>query len=172
MLDVLLLILVLWMIWRNGCCIKKRISGVLCPHCAKCDCKECPSCGKKRTCEKCPDVKPSKECECSPCKKYKCDLKEAFDEADEARYTEGIDETVKVVNVAPGPDKKPKVVIKKQTIAKTLPGSVVEQIKPTVVVKVPPPPKCNCPSCSNQLYGSYSHTYYPIYQPLPYGVRY
>lgn len=172
MLEALLLILVLWLVWRNGCCIKKRISGVLCPHCSKCDCKKCTDCGKKQTCEKCPAKEPSKECKCSPCKKYKCDLKEAFDDADEARYTEGIDETVKVVKVAPGSGNKPKVVLAKPSVAKTLPDSVAKQIKPTVVVKVPPPPKCNCPSCPNQLYGSSPYTYYPIYQPLPYGVRY
>lgn len=170
MLEVLLLIIVLCLIWRNGCCIKKRISGVLCPHCAKCECKECPDCEKNQTCEKCPDKDLSKECKCSPCKKYKCDLKEAFEDADRTRYIEGIDETVKVVKVETG--KKPKAILQKLNDAETLPGSVSKHIKPTVVVKVPPPPECNCPSCPKQIYGSAPYTYYPIYQPLPYGIRY
>ena len=172
MLEVLLLIVVLWLILRNGCCVKRRISGVLCPTCAKCECKDCPVCKKKQTCPKCPEKAPSKECKCSPCVKYKCELKEAFDDADEIRYTEGIDETVKVERAHPASGKKPKVVVKKPVIAKTLPDAVAKNVKPSVTVKVPPPPPCKCPACPKQRYGSAPYTYYPIYQPLPYGVRY
>jgi hypothetical protein len=64
MLDVLLLILVLWMIWRKGC--------------SMCECKDCPDCGKKQTCKKCSDKEPSKA--------RMSDLKEAFEDTDEALY--------------------------------------------------------------------------------------
>lgn len=164
MLDVLLLVVVIWLIWRNGCCIKRRISGVMCHKCAHCNCKNCTVCKKKQTCPKCPEKEQSNECKCPPCVKYKCELREAFDEADEIRYTEGIDETVKVESAHPASDKKPKVVVEKPSITKN--------IKPTVTVKIPPPPPCNCPLCPKQIYDSAAYTYYPIYQPLPYGVRY
>jgi hypothetical protein len=164
------------MIWRNGCCIKKRISGILCPHCSKCECKKCTDCGQKQTCEKCPGKETSKECKCAPCKKYKCDLKEAFEEAQLMTEKNNIDEPVKVVKVE-GDNNKPEVVVTTPTATtptatKTLHDSVAKPIKPTVVVKVPPPPKCKCPSCSNQIYGSDPYTYYPIYQPRPYGFTY
>jgi hypothetical protein len=35
MFNWLLLIVVLILIWRNGCCIKKRIAGIVC---------DCPNC--------------------------------------------------------------------------------------------------------------------------------
>jgi hypothetical protein len=68
MLDILLLIVVLVLIWRNGCCIKKRFSGLLCPHCSDCKCKECPICKKTKTCPNCPQS--TDEC--------KCTIKEAY----------------------------------------------------------------------------------------------
>ena len=172
MLEVILLVLVLCLIWRNGCCIKRRISGVMCPSCARCECKNCPICGKKQTCPKCPVLDPSEGCKCPPCAKYKCDLKEAFENAEEVRQTEGIKEAVKVEKVPPAPDKKPMVKVQKPPIAKTVPDVVAKTIKPTVAVEVPPPPPCKCPSCPRPLYDSATYTYYPIYQPLPYGVRY
>lgn len=60
----ILLVLVFILIWRNGCCIKRFISGVLCPHCMTCECKKCPMCHKKQTCEKCLFKKEEKECNC------------------------------------------------------------------------------------------------------------
>lgn len=167
----ILLVLVLILIWRNGCCIKKTITGVLCPHCATCECKKCPVCDKKQTCEKCPVKEEAKECKCSPCKKYKCELKEAFSQAERYRLVEGLDH-VKVEKVPAGKVKKPKVEVKKPPVAKAVPAEVADKIKPEVKVKVPPCPACNCPACPKPRYGAPPYTYYPIYQPLPYGVRY
>ena len=39
--------------------------------------------------------------------------------------------------------------------------------KQKVTVKVPPTPKCKCPLCPD-----IKDTYYPIYKPSAYGLRY
>lgn len=135
MLVVLLVVAVMILLWRNGCCVKQRLSGAMCPECDK-------------TAEK----------KCTMCTKYKCELKEAFHEAEWVKYAEGIDETVKVVSVKPEVADKP--VVKVENAGQ----------KPVVTVKVPPPPKCS--TCPKPVYGAAPYTYYPIYQPLPYGVRY
>lgn len=167
----ILLVLVLILIWFKGCCIKKALTGVLCPHCSKCECKDCPMCGKKQTCDKCPVDKPKNECECSPCKKYKCELIEAWRDADAYKMIEGL-ETVEVLNVSADEVKKPTVEVKKPLVAKSLPPGIAKKIKPEIKVKVPPCPACNCPACPKPQYGAPPYTYYPIYQPMPYGVRY
>lgn len=169
-MTAVLVILVLILIWFKGCCFKRVLSGVLCATCSMCGCRDCPMCGKKQTCENCPTKDPDHECKCPPCKKYKCELKEAFRDAETYRMLEGL-EDVKVEKVPAGVIKKPTVEVKKPEIAKTVPVSVAKQIKPQVKVKVPPCPACNCPSCPT-TFGAAPYTYYPIYQPMPYGVRY
>ena len=167
----ILLVVVLILIWYNGCCIKKRLTGVLCTSCSTCECKKCDICSRKKTCDKCPVKEKTKECKCSPCKKYKCDLKEAFKDAEEYRVIEGLD-NVRVEQVPAGVIKKPVVEIKKPAGTDALPASVADKIKPVVKVKVPPAPACNCPSCPSPNISIMPNTYYPIYQPTPYGMRY
>lgn len=156
---IVLLVLVIILIWRNGCCIKKKLSGVLCGCCSKCGCKNCAVCGKKQTCPACPKSE-QKECKCPPCIKYKCELKEAFEDAERIGITEGVDGTTNVIPVPAGD--APAVEVQ----------SSPNNSKQTVAVKVPPAPVCNCPSCPKAQFGAAPYTYYPIYQPLPYGVRY
>jgi hypothetical protein len=164
MYTVLIIILTILLFWHSGCCIKKRISGVLCPCCSKCGCKTCPICNKKRVCSNCV-VDPSKSvCGCSPCSKYKCDLKEAFQDSDTANNVltnGGGGETVFAVSESV---KKPTMEIEK------IPGGSNNDVR--AVVKTPPPPKCDCPECPKNPYNDVPGTYYPIYQPLPYGIRY
>lgn len=135
MLVALLVIAVLVLLYRNVCCVKQSLSHLVCPKCDN-----------------------GVEKKCTTCTKYKCELKEAFQEAEWVKYAEGIDETVKVVPVEPEVSAKPVVKVEKA-------GQ-----KPVVTVKVPPAPKC--PTCPKPVYGAAPYTYYPIYQPLPYGVRY
>ena len=165
MVGIILLVVVLWLIWKNGCCIKRKLSGMLCLKCSGCSCKTCPVCEKKQTCEKCTVSDPDIECKCPPCVRYKCELEESFTEADKLRYTEGIDGTVRVVNTGSGNGEKPSVAIGSPGNNTTLPNS-------KVTVKVPTPPDCNCPLHQKNVYGTVPYTYYPIYQPLPYGIRY
>ncbi len=165
-LDVLLLVIVILFIWTHGCCIKRVLSGVLCSKCSHCGCKKCSSCGLKQTCSQCVVKSPESECKCSPCKVFKCELKEAFKTARSIQRREGLDE----------------VVIEEDKTAKTAKVEVTSD--PTksarssqVKVKIPAKVNCNCPKCekdggSASVYGDIPSTYYPIYQPMPYGMRY
>lgn len=145
-----LLILVIFVL-RYGCCVRRNMSGVLCPHCSSCGCEKCSLCKKKRVCSKCPRT--GTGCKCSPCERYNHDLKLAMC----VYKKEGLKNDAKgVVKVSKKEASKP----------------VVVKSKKGTKLKVPPPPKCKCPKCPNKPYGTSPHMYYPIYQPLPYGVRY
>jgi hypothetical protein len=126
----------------------------------------CPMCNKKQVCSKCVVGPSDNVCTCAPCAKYKCDLKEAFQDANKANMdlTKGVGGEVETVYSVSESGKKPTM-----EIEKTPNGS---NNAARAVVKAPPPPKCDCPACPKYKYGDTTHTYYPIYQPLPYGIRY
>ena len=143
----ILLILIIILLWRNGCCVKKRFTGALCTGCASCTCKKCPMCKKTDPCSTCPTTE--KSCRCLPCKKYKCELKDAFSLARRLSVRDSMGEKVDVEQVPAGEVEKPIVV--------TDAGSVK--------VKVPPCPSCDCPACPKQQ--DEISTYYPIFVLYP-----
>ena len=163
--EAIVFVLLLIIIWKKGCCIKKMFSGILCKQCSKCTCKECSRCHKRIICIKCPDKHGSDTCKCSPCMRHAADVREAFVEADRRNSTEGIKKGNTKVEVTKDV-KTPEV-----KTEKSVTGSVVKNV--TKVQLPTDKPKCDCPKCHSLSYGlGLDGAYSPIYRPAAYGMRY
>ena len=57
--ECLLVIVILFFVWMNSCCIKEKLSSLISGG-YKCACTSCEKCGDEKTCDLCMAAKPGR----------------------------------------------------------------------------------------------------------------